>query len=126
MVRVLNLLRKMKPQWLTRGRRDDNFLLTKSNGKVVKKDEIVKVLREAAIRRGLDPSVLASHSLRAGGATAVWMARKCEATVQRRGKWVTGCWKIYTWPGRSDDDDLANDMATVSSDLFAHMRAANC
>ena len=122
LVTVMNKLRKMKPTWLMLDENIDKCLLTKSNGKVVKKDHIVKLLREAGIRKGLDPSILSSHSLRAGGCTAIWFSRKCEHTVQRRGKWTSTCWKQYTWPGRSEDDDLASDMATASCDIFAHLR----
>ena len=121
-VDILNRLRRLNSQWLHDERHADRFLLTLASGAVLKKEAVVKTLRAAAIRRGLDPSILSSHSLRAGGCTALWVARKNEALCQRRGRWVSNCWKLYTWPTRSEDDDVANDMATAQSDLFAHLR----
>ena len=114
----------MNPEWLNREETQDRYLFTLSDGKVLHKDRVIKILRAAAIRRGLDPSILASHSLRAGGCTALHAAKRPDHVIMRRGRWVSNCWKIYTWPMRSEDDDLANDMAKASTDLFAHLRSS--
>jgi len=53
-----------------------------------------------------------------------------EHVIQRRGRWVSKCWKLYCCqsrscdaiPSRSRDDDLADAMAGSSSELFAHLR----
>ena len=72
----------------------DNFMLTLSDGKVLPKVVIERLLREAAIRLKQDPGIISSHSLRAGGCTAMYNARYADHDIQRRGRWVSNCWKI--------------------------------
>ena len=115
-----NVLRVMSPGWLdsTDG---EGYLLTMSDGRVLDKNVITRLLREAALRRGLDPKNLDTHSLRAGGCSAMHDAKLPEHVIQRRGRWVSNCWKLYCWQSRSRDDDLADAMAGSSSELFAHL-----
>jgi hypothetical protein len=48
-------------------------------------------------------------------------AKLSEHVIQRRGRWVSNCWKLYCWQSRSCDDGLADAMAGSSSELFAHL-----
>ena len=99
----------------------DKHMLTLSDGKVLPKVAIERLLKEAAIRLGHDPRILSSHSLRAGGCTAMYKARYADHEIQRRGRWVSNCWKIYAWSGRRRDNDAANRMTDADSDLMATM-----
>ena len=60
----------------------DNFMLTLSDGKVLPKVVIERLLREAAIRLKQDPRIISSHSLRAGGCTAMYNARYADHEIQ--------------------------------------------
>ena len=92
-----------------------------SDGKVLPKVAVERLLREAAMRLGLDPRILSSHSLRAGGCTAMYNAKYADHEIQRRGRWVSNCWKIYAWSGRRRDNDAADRMTEADSELMATM-----
>ena len=85
---------------------------------------VERLLREAALRMGINPRILASHSLRAGGCTAMFNAKYADHEIQRRGRWVSSCWKIYAWSDRKRkrDTELADRMASSDSNLFVHGR----
>ena len=114
-----NLLRRMRPEFFAENNYD-SFLFVLSDGQVLHKDVVVKLLRDAAVRLGLSPKILASHSLRAGGCSAMFNAGTfSEAEIQRRGRWVTSCWKAYAWSARQRKDDVADRMAAADSNLMA-------
>jgi integrase len=117
---LLNKLRELNPGMFLESN-SDNFMLTLSDGKVLPKVVIERLLREAAIRLNQDPRTISSHSLRAGGCTAMYNARYADHEIQRRGRWVSNCWKIYAWSGRRRDNDAANRMTEADSDLMATM-----
>ena len=117
---LLNKLRRMKPEMFTEAKAD-SFMLTLSDGKVLPKVAVGRLLREAAMRLGLDPRILSSHSLRAGGCTAMYNAKYADHEIQRRGRWVSNCWKIYAWSGRRRDNEAANRMTEADSELMATM-----
>ena len=98
----------------------DSYLFVLDDGRLLHKDLVVQKLREAAVRLGLPPKILASHSLRAGGCSAMFNAGTfSEAEIQRRGRWVTSCWKAYAWSARQRKDDVADRMAAADSNLMA-------
>ena len=100
-----------------------SFLFAMSGGKVLPKIAVERLLRTAALRLGMDPRILASHSLRAGGCSAMFNAKFADHEIQRRGRWVSNCWKIYAWSGRKRDSDAADRMAASDSLLlFVHGR----
>ena len=49
-------------------------------------------------------------------------AKFADHEIQRRGRWVSNCWKIYAWSGRKRDSDAADRMAASDSLLFVHGR----
>ena len=118
---LINKLRVMNPSAFEEKNRD-SFFLTMSDGKVLPKCAVERLLRTAALRLGMDPRILASHSLRAGGCSAMFNAKFADHEIQRRGRWVSNCWKIYAWSGRKRDSDAADRMAASDSLLFVHGR----
>jgi hypothetical protein len=100
----------------------DRFVFTMSDGEVLPKVVVERLLRQAALRMGMDPRILASHSLRAGGCTAMLNAKGTDHEIQWRGRWVSSCWKIYAWSGRKRDTDVADRMASSDSKLLVHGR----
>ena len=108
----------MKPKHFDT-KNEDAFVFTLDDGKVLSAAKVERTLRDAALEVGLDPRIVATHSLRAGGCTAMMNAGLPEWRIQRRGRWVSNCWKRYAWGSRSQDDGLADTMASASSNLFA-------
>ena len=110
----------MDPNWLS----EDNsreFIFTMSDGRVLAKDIVTRLLRDAALRLGMDPDDMDTHSLRAGGCSAMHDAKLPDYVIQRRGRWVSNCWKLYCWQARGRDDGSADAMAGASSSLFMHL-----
>ena len=120
---LFSKLRVMNPSAFE-GPNRDAFIFTMSDGKVLSKIVVERLLRAAALRLGLDPRIIASHSLRAGGCSAMFNAKYADHEIQRRGRWVSSCWKIYAWSGRKRDSDVADRMADSDSNLFVHGHAA--
>ena len=116
-----NVMRMMVPDWMDLEENGDEFFFTMSDGRVLDKSVINTLLRESAIRLKLNPDDLGTHSLRAGGCSAMHDAKRPEHEIQRRGRWISNCWKLYCWPSRVHDDGLADAMAAASSKLFTHL-----
>ena len=103
-------LRVLNPDWLSPAC-DSDYLFVLNDGRLVEKGTVTRLLRESGLRLGLDPDILDTHSLRAGGCTAMVDAGFAEHEIQRRGRWASTCWKIYCWGTRSLGSDVANRMA---------------
>ena len=116
----MNTLRREHPKVVSVR---DAFLLRLSDGKVLHRDRVEGLLRGAATRLELPPKLLAVHSLRAGGCSAMYNAGFSEAEIQQRGRWVSSCWKSYVFEGRTRVFDTASRMAASSSSLFATVAA---
>ena len=116
----LNTLRRLNPA-VFKESRSDEFMLTMTDGTVLPKVVIERLLKEASTRLGLDPRLMSSHSLRAGGCTAMYNAKFDDHEIQRRGRWVSNCWKIYAWSSRRRDNDCAERMTQVDVELYATM-----
>jgi hypothetical protein len=63
-------MRLLSSDWLMPAWEND-FLFVLNDGSLISKCAITRLLRESGLRLGLDPSVLDTHSLRAGGCTAM-------------------------------------------------------
>ena len=96
----------------------NRFLFTLSDGKVLSRDKVSKVLKEAAMRKGLDEDDVDVISLRAGGASAMYHAGFSVEEIQRRGRWASGCWKGYVHAGRTKAKDTAERMAKADFQLL--------
>ena len=119
----------MRPSAFEESNRD-TFLFTLSDGKeVLSKTVVEQPLRMAALRLGLDPRIIASHSLRAGGCSAMSNAKYADHEIQRRRRWVSSscssCWKIFAWSGRKRDSDVADRVVESDSSLFVHRHVAS-
>jgi hypothetical protein len=120
---TVDRLRVLNPDWLSPAC-DSDYLFILNDGRLVEKGTVTRLLRESGLRLGLDPDILDTHSLRAGGCTAMADAGFAEHEIQRRGRWASTCWKIYCWGTRSLGSDVANRMARASSSLFAHLHVS--
>ena len=118
---LVGLLKKMhakRPEHFAKG---GNFLFTLDSGKVLHRDEVVRMLREPAAELGLPEEALGVISMRSGGATAMWNVGATVAQIQRRGRWATDCWRVYVWEGRERARDLVGKMLSSSFSLMASL-----
>ena len=89
-------------------------LLVWADGTPLTRSDVQKALRRAAVAAGMDPEDIGSHSLRIGGASALWAAYKDSALVQRWGRWQTGTFHRYLWEGRDAARGVATAMAETN------------
>ena len=59
------------------------------------KEKLQHHLKNAAASEGFNPADFTSHSLRAGGASAMYHNGFSAEEIQRRGRWVSDVWKVY-------------------------------
>ncbi|CAK9114808.1 unnamed protein product [Durusdinium trenchii] len=72
-----------------------------SNGQVIKRIEIQHFLQEAAVGVGLPPGRFMSHSLRIGGASALFQSTADIELVKRAGRWSSSAVQRYLFDGGS-------------------------
>ena len=89
------------------------FFTKDDNKTVISRAEVNKALKSAALKLGLDPDDHTTHSLRAGGATALWRAGWSPPKIKRRGRWLSDCWLTYIWPGREEADGIVEDILAL-------------
>jgi hypothetical protein len=88
------------------------------SGDTLERATVNKALRDTAARMGLDPDAHKTHSLRAGGASALFALGWPPAKIQRRGRWVSDCWLLYVWQGRQDSKGLVEDLCAFDFSAF--------
>ena len=89
-------------------------------GSPIEGSAIVTLLRAAALRCGEDPSSVALHSLRAGGATALWQMTQNMHLVQRVGRWKSLAVDAYFW----ESHELARGLSRLMQSAPAELHAA--
>ena len=85
-------------------------LFTWDNGKFIQRVEIQVILERAASACGVDPGSMGSHSLRFGGASALWAAFRDTGLVQRWGRWSSDAFQGYLWESRDNAKGIAEGM----------------
>ena len=88
-------------------------LLTESNGHLLPREALQTVLQMAARALGFNEARLGSHSLRFGGASALWAAFHDAAIVRRWGRWASDAFQTYIWEGRQGAKGVAKAMSEV-------------
>ena len=76
----------------------------------VSSSSISNAVKRAAKLYGLDPKRYSSHSLRSGGATAMFLGGSSDATVQLFGRWTSDAYKAYVRIETSTNEKLATKM----------------
>jgi len=89
----------------------DSFLLTDSRGEQISREEMQSVLKIAAEKTGAEMGDYGSHSLRFGGASALWAAFHDTGLVKRWGRWATDTFHTYLWEDRKGSEGIAEAMA---------------
>ena len=96
-VKAMWQMRKKLPHRFGKGSEALLPLFRWSTGEPITRTEIVSWLTKAALSQGVPPERVASHSLRIGGATALYHTCGDLGLVQRMGRWKSGCFHIYLW-----------------------------
>ena len=101
----------------------DDPLMMAPDGFILSREYLSDVIKRAAVRCGLNLEDYASHSLRKGGATALFHAGWPDEHIRRFGRWVSDCWKRYVYSARRDMAGASTDMA--SSNFTVAMAATD-
>ena len=108
-VEALDFLQTLAPR---RWREEkDAYLLISANGQPLRRAEVHACLTRAATALGGDPSRMGTHSLRFGGASALWAAYRDSSVVKRWGRWASEAFQGYLWEARSNAEGVAAAMA---------------
>ena len=95
-VTALGRLQTTFPERAPGGHEQDLPLFRWANGEPVKRSYVREILGLAAVRLGLPRSRVGVHSLRVGGATALWVGTQGNATLVRRlGRWASDAVHSY-------------------------------
>ena len=80
------------------------------DGSPVLRSDIAAVLVQAAKEEGVDAKDIGTHSLRFGGASALYAAFKDTGLVQRWGRWASQAFHGYIWEARDAAQGVAEQM----------------
>ena len=122
--------------WGANSREGDVFTscrCSSENGKMVRVTykRVMNLLRETAVKHGLESKLFGTHSFRIGGATALDSGRIDQKTIQQLGGWRSECTHMqYAQPsaGRftAAHDVLLNEESFTLQDLKLHIRTRQC
>ena len=92
------------------------------DGAPVQREDIQGLIQLAAIADGQASSRYGSHSLRIGGATAIYLSTKDLDHVKRFGRWSSDSFHGYLWEAHERQKGLASSMAAAEGQLLAPRR----
>ena len=85
------------PERVHNGKENQLPLFRLASGKPILRTQVQRLLEISAIGIGVEPGKMGSHSLRIGGATAMYHALGDLGTVRRFGRWASDCFHGYLW-----------------------------
>lgn len=92
-------------------------LFVDSQGRLLQRDRIQQAIEQAAADVGTDIKHVGTHSLRIGGASALWNTFRDTALVQRWGRWVSSAFQGYLWDARGLAEGVSSRMLAADFDL---------
>ena len=116
-VSALQTFREMAPQRFGQGCEALRPLFRWSGGQVLKRSQVQNVLQRAATAVGLPPERFRSHSLRIGGASAMFQATGEIELVKRTGRWSSSAVQRYLHDGEVALKGVASKMANVEQKI---------
>jgi len=78
------------------------------------REAVATALKKAAVELNFPASDFATHSLRIGGATALFGAGVSFEEVRRFGRWASDCWRRYVYESRESTRDFACKIGEVA------------
>lgn len=118
-VEALRELAKVAPERFRAGEKSHKPLFRFASGKVLQKKAIQIWLERAAIAQGLPSSKYGNHSLRIGGATALYHPGMSIEVIQRYGRWASQAFQGYLWENSESSKGLSPKMSQDMSSLMA-------
>ena len=112
-VTALHRLREVAPRRFGRGPESHLPLFRWASGPVIKRLEVQNLLQRAARALGLPAERFQSHSLRIGGASALYQATGEIEVVKRTGRWTSSAVQRYLHDSGDVLSGLARKMANV-------------
>ena len=85
-------------------------MVTKGKKTPLKAADITKLLKSAAKLLGKDPRNYGSHSLRSGGATAMFKANLSKTAIKLFGRWSSDAFERYIQIADCDVEDMSSRM----------------
>jgi integrase len=87
------------------------------NGTTVKRKDISKIIKQAAVAIGADPERFDAHALRRGGASAMHQAGIEKQVIQQFGRWKSDAYFHYLWDAHETQKGLSTTMARTRFEL---------
>jgi hypothetical protein len=100
----------------------DELLCTTTTGTALTAAEMIAAVKQAAKRAGMDPRAYDTHSMRSGGATAMFEAGVDRLVIKHFGRWKSDCYEQYTRMDGLTMSHLARKMVGAAED---HLKAAS-
>ena len=116
---LLEALREAAPERFQDGVEGRKPLFRWSSGRVVKREQLQAALQRAAAAEGLPPRRYKSHSLRIGGASALWHTLGDAEAVKRWGRWSSSAFHGYLYDSAEQSRGVAAAMARDVATLHA-------
>ena len=116
---ALELLRLHAPERFQEGYEGRRPLFRWASGRMVKREQLQAALQRAAAAEGLPPKRFKSHSLRIGGASALWHALGDAEAVKRWGRWSSNAFHGYLYDSEEQSRGVAAAMARDVATLHA-------
>eukprot|EP00913_Durusdinium_trenchii_P026135 g24517.t1 len=101
------------------GAEENQPLFRFEDGKPLQRGDIQNLIQLAAVADGQSTTRYGSHSLRIGGATAMYQTTKDLDVVKRFGRWNSDAFHGYLWESHERQRDLAKGMAGADGQLLA-------
>ena len=105
---VCDLFRRF-PERYFGGLEAEEPLFRTPSGEGIQREAIQMLLRQAAQNCQVGGTI-GSHSLRFGGASALWTAYKDASVVRRYGRWASDAFHTYLWEDRKYSQGMAKSM----------------
>ena len=93
-----------------------------ANSDPIYRTEMSGWLERGAAASGVPPARMGSHSLRIGGATALFNAVGSIDIVKRFGRWKSSAFQGYLWEGDEHARSVSKSMASHGGKLWAEQR----
>ena len=95
-----------------------------ADGTPITRERIQSLLQQAAALEGYPPDKFKSHSLRIGGATALYHCFQDTELVKRWGRWNSGAFHQYLWEANEDAAGVSEAMAKSVATLHVGYKAS--
>ena len=93
-----------------RGAHELGAFFTNERDQPLLRGQVQEALAHAAVDAGADPKDIGTHSLRIGGASALWNTFRDTALVQRWGRWTSSAFQSYLWDARALAEGVSGRM----------------